>query len=154
MKKKYKSPRNTGQPSPRKFKGFGFYLMGNEKLSKSNRETLLIKSEDYIGEVIKSLNLSINDLMSSDVVGELDPKLTDLELLEQWNHMYDTYGYLMTDFREKWEKERLKGEPSFKPYSKFEYHSEIEELKQRISQLEMEVKKLKMKGNKKIEGLG
>jgi uncharacterized small protein (DUF1192 family) len=30
----------------------------------------------------------------------------------------------------------------------------FEELKQRISQLEMEVKKLKMKGDKKIEGLG
>jgi hypothetical protein len=29
--------------------------------------------------------------------------------------MYDTYGYLMSDFKEKWEKERLKGEPLFKP---------------------------------------
>ena len=154
MGKKYKSPRNTGQPSPRKFKGFGFYLMGNEKLSKSNRETLLIKSEDYIGEVIKSLNLSINDLMTSDVVGELDPDLTDLELLGQWNHMYDTYGYLMSDFKEKWEKERLKGEPLFKPNSKFEYHSEIEELKQRITQLEMEVKKLKMKGSNRFQNMG
>ena len=108
MKKKYKSPRNSGQPSTRKFKGFGFYLMATEKLSKSNRETLLKKSEVYLGEVIKSLNLSTEDLMSSDVIGELDPKLTDLELLEQWNHMYDTYGYLMSDFKEKWEKELIK----------------------------------------------
>jgi hypothetical protein len=154
MKKKYKSPRNSGQPSSRKFKGFGFYLMSNEKLSKTNRETLLIKSEEYIGEVIKSLNLSTEDLMNSDVIGELDPKLTDLELLEEWNHMYDTYGYLMSDFKEKWEKERLKGEPSFKPNSKFEYHSEIEELKQRITQLEMEVKKLKMKGSNRFQDLG
>jgi predicted nuclease with TOPRIM domain len=107
-----------------------------------------------LGEVIKSLNLSINDLMTSDVVGELDPDLTDLELLEEWNHMYDNYGYLMSDFKEKWEKERLKGEPLFKPNSKFEYHSEIEELKQRIYQLELEVKRLKMKGSKRIEGMG
>jgi hypothetical protein len=151
MGKKYKSPRNTGQPSTRKFKGLGFYLMGTEKLSKSNRETLLKKSEVYLGEVIKSLNLSTEDLMNSDIIGELDPKLTDLELLEEWNHMYDTYGYLMTDFKEKWEKERLKGEPSFKPSQKFEYHSEIEELKERISKLEMELKMLKMKGNNRVD---
>lgn len=143
--KKYKSPRNTGEPSLRKFKGFGFYLMGNEKLSKKNRETLLVKSEDYIGEVIKSLNLSSHDLMSSGI-GELDPKLTDLELLEQWNHMYDTYGYLMGDFKEKWEKEQLKGEPTFKPHSKFECQSEIEELKQRISVLESEIKVVEVEG--------
>ncbi len=154
MTKKYKSPRNTGEPSHRKFKGFGFYLMGNDKISKKNRETLLIKSEDYLGEVIKSLNLPINDLMSSDVVGELDPDLTDLELLEQWNHMYDTYGYLMGDFKEKWEKEQLKGEPTFKPHSKFEYQSEIEELKQRISVLESELRLLKLRGNKRVDGLG
>ena len=89
--------------------------------------------------------------MNSDVVGELDPKLTDLELLGQWNHMYDTYGYLMSDFKEKWEKEQLKGEPSFKTPSKYEYQSEIEELKQRISLLEMEVKLLKMKGNRRVD---
>ena len=151
--KKYKSPRNTGEPSLRKFKGFGFYLMGNEKLSKKNRETLLLKSEEYIGEVIKSLNLSSHDLMSSGI-GELDPKLTDLELLEQWNHMYDTYGYLMGDFKEKWEKEQLKGEPTFKPHSKFEYQSEIEELKQRISVLESELRLLKLRGNKRVDFMG
>jgi hypothetical protein len=114
----------------------------------------LKKSEVYLGEVIKRLNLPTEDLMNSNVVSELDPNLTDLELLQEWNHMYDTYGYLMSDFKEKWEKKRLKGEPSFKPNSKFEYHSEVKELKQRISQLEMEMKMLKMKGNKKIEGLG
>ncbi len=116
--------------------------MGTDKLSKKNRETLLLKSEDYIGEVIKSLNLSSHDLMTS-AIGELDPNLTDLELLEQWNHMYDTYGYLIGDFKEKWEKKQLKGEPSFKPNSKFKYQSEIEELKQRISVLENELRLLK-----------
>jgi len=57
----------------------------------------------------------------------------------------------MDEFREKWEKEKLKGEPKFKPNSKFEYHSEIEELKQRISQLEMEVKLLKLKGSRRVD---
>jgi len=41
-------------------------------------------------------------------VGELDSNLTDIELLEQWNQMYDVFGYLMSEFRTKWEKERTK----------------------------------------------
>jgi predicted nucleic acid-binding Zn-ribbon protein len=65
--------------------------------------------------------------------------------------MYDTYGYLIDEFREKWEKEQLKGEPTFKPNSKFEYQSEIEELKERISKLEMELKMLRMKGSKRVD---
>ena len=86
-----------------------------------------------------------------NLYSEMDSNLSDLELMNQWNQMYDTYGYLMDEFREKWEKEQLKGEPSFKPHSKFEYQSEIEELKQRISQLEMEVNLLKMKGSKRVD---
>jgi predicted nucleic acid-binding Zn-ribbon protein len=89
--------------------------------------------------------------MGMNLYSEMDSNLSDLELLGQWNHMYDTYGYLIDEFREKWEKEQLKGEPTFKPNSKFEYHSEIEELKQRISQLEMEVQMLKLKGNKRVD---
>jgi hypothetical protein len=60
----------------------------------------------------------------------------------------------MTDFKEKWEKEILKGEPSFKPSQKFEYHSEIEELKHRISVLESELRLLKLKGNKRVDFMG
>jgi hypothetical protein len=59
--------------------------------------------------------------MRMDFYSELDPNL-----IEQWNQMYDTYGYLMDDFKEKWEKEQLKGEHKFKPLNK------IEELKERI----------------------
>lgn len=150
MKKKYLSPRNSGQPSNRKFKGFGFYLMSNEKLSKKNREEFLSKSPSILQRVFTSLPNDTETKMRMNLYSEMDSKLSDLELLDQWNHMYDTYGYLMDEFREKWEKEQLKGEPSFKPNSKFEYQSEIEELKKRISLLEMEVKLLSLRVNKRI----
>jgi hypothetical protein len=151
MKRKYISPRNSGQPSNRKFKGFGFYLMSNDKLSKNNREEFLSKSTSILQRVFHSLPNDTETKMRMNLYSEMDSKLSDLELLDQWNHMYDTYGYLMEEFKEKWEKEQLKGGPIFKTNSKFEYHSEIEELKQRISQLEMEVKLLKMKGNRRVD---
>lgn len=40
------------------------------------------------------------------------------------------------------------------PHSKFEYQSEIEELKQRISQGEVEVRLLRMKGNNQLTDIG
>ncbi len=151
MGKKYKSPRNTGQPSKRKFKGFGYYLMSNDKLSKKNREEFLSKSSSILQLVISSLPYDTETLMGMGVYSEMDSNLSDIELIDQWNHMYDTYGYLMGEFSDKWEKEQLKGEPTFKPNSKFESQSEIEELKKRIGQLEMEVKLLKMKGSKRVD---
>jgi hypothetical protein len=64
--------------------------------------------------------------------------------------MYDNYGYLMDKFKEKWEKKQLKGQNSFKLPKKFEEESELEELKQRVSQLEMEVKLLRLKVTKRV----
>lgn len=125
--------------------------MSNEKLSKTNREEFLSKSYSILQRVFHSLPNDTETKMRMNLYSEMDSKLSDLELLDQWNHMYETYGYLMDEFREKWEKEQLKGELSFKTNSKFEYQSEIEELKQRISQLEMEVKLLKMKGSKRVD---
>jgi hypothetical protein len=151
MKKKYLSPRNSGKPSLRKFKGFGYYLMGNDKLSKKNREEFISKSSSILQRVYHSLPNDTETKMSMNLYSEMDSNLSDLELLNQWNHMYDTYGYLIDEFREKWEKEQLKGEPTFKPNSKFEYQSEIEELKERISKLEMELKMLRMKGSKRVD---
>lgn len=150
-KKKYKYPRNTGEPSKRKFKGFDMYIMSNDKLSKKNRKEFLKKSTRILQKVVNQLPYDTETLMRMNVYSELDPNHTDLELIEQWNHMYDTYGYLMDDFKEKWEKEQLKGEHKFKPLNKIEYQSEIEELKERISQLEMEVKVLKRKGSNKVD---
>ena len=99
--------RNNGTPSNRKFKGFNFYIQSNEKLKQSNRERLLKESEVHLNEVTSSLPQTIEELIRMGIVSELDSSITDYELLEQWNKMYDEYGYLMSEFSEKWEKEMM-----------------------------------------------
>lgn len=113
--------------------------MSNEKLSKKNRQTLLVESEKHLLEVTSSLSstMSTDDIIRKGVVSELDPNLNDYELLDQWNTMYDQFGYLMTDFRSKWEKNHLS---DYQP--KTETPNIITNLIQRIEYLELEVSKL------------
>ena len=135
--KTYKYPRNNGTPSNRKFKGFNFYIQCNEKLSQSNRERLLKESEVYLNEVTSSLPQTIEEQIRMGVIDELDSSLTDYELLEQWNKMYDEYGYLMSEFREQWEKEKMGTIPPQKTPSIVQtLLDEIESLKNRVSELE------------------
>ena len=130
--------RNNGTPSNRKFKGFNFYIQCNEKLKKSNRERLLKESEVYLNEVTSSLPQPIEEQIRMGVVSELDSTLTDYELLEQWNQIYDEYGYLMSEFSEQWEKEKM-GKGSVKekkPTIIQTLIDEIESLKNRLDKLE------------------
>ena len=83
-------------------------------------------------------------------MGELDSNLTDIELLEQWNPMYDVFGYLISEFRMKWEKERTK-EYKFQTFQKSE---DYEELSQRLSKMEFEFNKFKIKMNKPMLSMG
>lgn len=134
---KYKYPRNNGTPSNRKFKGFNFYIQCNEKLKQSNRERLLKESEVYLNEVTSSLPQPIEEQIRMGVVSELDSTLTDYELLEQWNKMYDEYGYLMSEFSEKWEKEKMGTIPPQKtPTIVQTLLDKIESLESRLEKLE------------------
>ena len=131
-------PRNNGTPSNRKFKGFNFYIQCNEKLKQTNRERLLKESEVHLNEVTSSLPQPIVGQIRMGVISELDSSLTDYELLEQWNHMYDEYGYLMSEFSEQWEKEKM-GKGSVKekkPTIIQTLIDEIESLKNRLEKLE------------------
>ena len=131
------NPRNNGTPSNRKFKGFNFYIQCNEKLKKSNRERLLKESEVYLNEVTSSLPQPIEEQIRMGVVSELDSTLTDYELLEQWNKMYNEYGYLMSGFSEQWEKEMMGTIPPQKTPSIVQtLLDEIESLKNRLDKLE------------------
>jgi hypothetical protein len=141
VKKKYKQPRYKGQESKRKFRGFGFYIMSNDKLSKKNRDRLLRESEIHLGDVIKSLKGTTDELINQGVISELDSSFSDIELLDQWNNMYDSYGYLMSEFKEKWEKEKMKGYSD----SPFKLSNEFEELQERVRVLENQVMELRVK---------
>ena len=74
-------------------------------------------------------------------VFELDSNLSDWELLDQWNMMYENFGCMMSNFRNKWEDERIKefGKQTFKPSIEFE------ELIQRVSKLEGQMMSMKFK---------
>ena len=130
-KKKYKQPRYTGQESQRKFKGFGYYIHSNEKLTKKERQDVLEKSKIYLSEVYDSLPHDTETKIKMGIASELDSSLSDWELKDIWNEMYDSYGYLMSGFSEKWESEQVKGynEETFK------HSQEFEELEERISRL-------------------
>jgi|TARA_B110000977_G_scaffold122691_1_gene157540 hypothetical protein len=139
-----------GTPSKKKFKGYNFYIQCNERLSKKNRENLLRTSPIYLGEVFSSLPLSTDKLVTDGLVGELDSNLTDIELLEQWNPMYDVFGYLMSEFRTKWEKERTK-EYKFQTFQKSEDYKMLSE---RLSKMETEFNMFKLKMNKPMLMMG
>jgi len=142
MKRKYQSNRNDGTPSRIKFQGFDFYIQCNEKLSRKNRETLLTKSENYLGSIYHSLPMSLDEKINKGISNGLDGSSTDLELLDEWNSMYERYGYLIPDFKDKWEKKFLKGDTkSYKPSNDEKFESKINELEFRIRQLELQLGK-------------
>ena len=142
MKRKYLTKRNDGTPSRIKFLGFDFYIQCNEKLSRKNRETLLTKSEDYLGSIFHSLPMSLDEKINKGISNGLDGSLTDLELLDEWNSIYERYGYLIPDFKDKWEKKFLKGDTkSYKPSNDEKFESKINELEFRIRQLELQLGK-------------
>lgn len=149
-KKRNVTKRNDGTPSRRKFLGFDFYIQCNEKLSSKNRNTLLIKSESYLSSIFHSLQISLDDKINKGILNELDGSLTDLELLDEWNPMYERYGYLIPDFKEKWERTFLKGgKKSYK-------HSNVEEFETKINELEFRIRQLEILFNKRryVENMG
>jgi len=133
-----------GTPSKKKFKGYNFYIQCNDKLSKNNREKLLETSSTYLDEVFSSLPFSTDKKISDGLINELDYSLSDHELLDQWNYMYDSFGYLMSKFRNQWERERLK---DFK-FQTFRNSESMEDLIERVSRLEIEIKSIKFKSNR------
>ena len=99
-------PRNTGEPSKLKVKGFGFYLQCNNKLSKKNRKKFQEDSVRHLGDVMEYFKKSSGDgLVRLDITEELDFYLTDEEIVSEWNSIYDRYGGMMSEFSHIWEKE-------------------------------------------------
>ena len=129
-----------GTPSKKKFRGFNFYIQCNEKLSQNNRKTLLRTSTIHLSEIESKLMVK-EERRLTKLVFHLDSNLSDWELLDQWNMMYDNFGYLMSGFKKKWEDKRIKefGNQNFKPSIEFE------ELVERVSRLEGQMMSMKFK---------
>jgi hypothetical protein len=147
---KYSQKRYDGTPSKRKFYGFNFYIQCNQKLSKRDRTTLLTNSKNYLGLIYHSSSLSTEDKQRRGLVSELDSSLTDLELLEIWNTIYEEFGYMIPEFRDKWELKQIpKGKIQTKITEFEKSENEINELRCMILQLQILVKKSKL-----VEGMG
>ena len=129
-----------GTPSKKKFKGYNFYIQCNERLSKNNRKTLLRTSTIHLSEVESKLKVDERRKLKK-LMFELDSNLSDWELLDQWNMMYENFGYMMTQFKKKWEDIRIRdfGNETFKPSIEFE------ELIERVSRLEGQMMSMKFK---------
>ena len=100
-----------------KVKGFDFYIQDREKIRPFQRRILLEKSEMYIHEIRNKNNprgKSTEQLIQEgSQLFELDPNHHDLELMEHWNEIYDEYGHLIEDFKDKWEREFFVGIKNF-----------------------------------------
>jgi hypothetical protein len=142
-------PRNDGSKSKKKFLGFDFYIQCNEKLSKRDREILLKESVEPLCEVTEYLLMGgkpMNEIMGLDVCGELDRTLNDYELLGIWNSVYENYGFVMSRFSSKWEKEYIKTSNQPKP--------EFQTLLQRIESLETRVGELEKEKMSRFKSIG
>jgi hypothetical protein len=86
-------------------KGFNFYIQ-NDRLKPFERRKLLEKSEDYIGQLLEEdLKMGIPVEVSLLTKSHLDPSLTDLELVDIWNDMFDSFGCRISDLRERFERD-------------------------------------------------
>jgi hypothetical protein len=150
MKKIYPKKRYDGTPSKKKFYGFNFYIQCNEKLSKRDRKTLLTNSKNYLGLIYNSSYLSTEEKQRRGWVSELDSSLTDLELLEIWNRIYEEFGYMIPEYKDKWESKHIpQGNTITKKLNYESSENELNDLKCRIIQLEILLRK-----NKLVEGMG
>ena len=94
--------------------------------------------------MISSIKIPADPQIRLGLIHELDSNLNDIELLDQWNHMYDNYGYLMSEFRKNWEKEKIgKTPPSEEP-------SIVQSIISRIESFEVQLKSIQ-KRLKEIE---
>ena len=84
------------------------------------------------------------------MVSELDSSLTDLELMDIWNPIYEEFGYMISEFKDKWESKRIPKGKIQTMDSEFEKtENEMNELRCMILQLQILVKK-----SKYVEGMG
>jgi len=88
----------------------------------------------------------MNEIMGLEVCSESDNTLDDNELLSDWNFAYENYGFVMSRFSSKWEKEYIKTSNQPKP--------EFQTLLQRIESLETRIGELEKEKLSRFKGIG
>jgi hypothetical protein len=84
--------------------GFNFYfLYDKERLMPKHRRILLLKSETYISEIYNKQSKFIAENIDNNIV-YLDPSLSDIELVENWNKFFANYGFRFKEFEKQWFK--------------------------------------------------
>jgi hypothetical protein len=109
MKPLNRKPKRTYVKGGRggKVKGFNFYMY-EDKLKPYQRRELLKKSEEIIESLIDEELRIVKSIDKVDkTLSHLDPSLTDLEIMESWNNIYEKYGCRMTPFKDKIEREMV-----------------------------------------------
>lgn len=84
-----------------KAEGFDYRIQSNDKLSKQNRNNLIVESERFINQIFEEQSKSGIENVDKLVV-PLDSSHSDFELLEHWNAFYEVYGCRFFEFEEKW----------------------------------------------------
>ena len=91
-----------------KVKGFNFYIQKNERLKPFERRKLFSQSEDLITQLIDEETKILGSVEKVNKnISFLDSSLSDLELREIWNKMYDEHGCRFEPFKDKWIRENV-----------------------------------------------
>lgn len=90
-----------------KVKGFNYYVQSTGKLKKKDRNDLIKKSDHYYSRI---QNMIGNN--SGTHLVQLDEKMNDDELVQQWNEFYDKFGYQFSEFREEIMREKINSHTS------------------------------------------
>lgn len=122
-----------------KVKGFDYYLRG-EKLFPKQRKILLSRSEDYIAKIAHEQSDIKGGMDKIDLINlnYLDPDLTDLEIIEDWNNFFDNYGFRFPEFQDKWMREfaRIRGSKDKNDIEKDEFNNpELASSKSKINSI-------------------
>jgi hypothetical protein len=117
-----------------KIEGFDFYFTSKEKLFPFQRRILIKKGNEIIEKCIddiqNSTHQNMDEIIKTTCLTELDSNLSDEELKDIWNPIYNEFGYLMDQFFDKWFRE--KSEPTIMNQTENSVSLDINSLKQKI----------------------
>ena len=105
-----------------------------------------IKRLDNPDDISSELSIGVDWGSGEKLIPQMVPTLDDNELLSDWNFAYENYGFVMSRFSSKWEKEYIKTSNQPKP--------EFQTLLQRIESLETRIGELEKEKMSRFKSIG